>query len=232
MTLLTIIQAVADEIGLPRPATVLSSTDPTVRQLLALANREGKLLALRYPWQALTKEASFTTVAQESQGALTAIAPDFARFRNDTMVDRARAWPILGPLSAAEWQRSYGTGASVDRFRVRGGAVLFTLVPAAGRTIHFEYLSRNWCRDAAATTEREAWAADDDAGILDEDLMALGVKWRFLKAKGLDYAEEFRDYEARLYDARASDGGKPRLDVGADGAARFGAAVPDGSWNL
>ena len=62
MTLLTMIQDSADEIGLPQPAAVFSSTDQTVRQMLALANREGRQLAQRYKWQALTKEASFANL--------------------------------------------------------------------------------------------------------------------------------------------------------------------------
>ena len=233
MTLLTIVQDVADEIGLPRPSAVLSSTDQTTRQLLALANREGRQLAQRYKWQALTKEGSFTTVATESQGALTTIAADFSRFLNDTMYDRTRTWRIVGPLSAQQWQRQKGTAAGtfLDTFRIRGGEILFWPVPAAGRNVFFEYVSKNWCQSSAAAPQDE-WAADDDTGILDEDLVALGVKWRFLKAKGLDYGEEFRDYETRLYDARARDGAKPVLDIsGSALAERPGVGLADGSWD-
>ena len=234
MSLLTIIQAMADELGLPRPSAVVSSTDQTVRQMLALSNREGKQLARRYAWEALTKEASFTTVAAEEQGALLTIASDFGAFRNDTMYDRTRSWSIPGPLSAQEWQREKGAAATGlrDQFRIRGGRILFLPAPPAGRTVYFEYQSRSWCRNAAGSVECEAWAADTDAGILDEDLMALGLKWRFLKAKGLDYAEDFREYETRLYDARAQDGAKRRIAVEDARYVAPGVTVPDGNWSL
>lgn len=234
MSLLMLVQAVTDELGLPRPAAVQSSTDQTVRQMLALANREGKQLARRFPWEALAKETSFTTVAAEIQGTLLTIAPDFARFQNDTMYDRTRARSILGPLSAQEWQREKGAAATGmrDQFRVRGGKILFLPAPEAGRTVYFEYQSRNWCKNAAGSTEREAWAADTDLGILDEDLMALGLKWRFLKAKGLDYAEEFREYETRLYDARAQDGSKRRLEIGDGTQSAPAIGIPDSNWSL
>ena len=39
--------------------------------------------------------------------------------------------------------------------------------------------------------------------------ITLGLIWRFLKAKGLDYAEEFRTYEAAKYDVKVKNGGKP-----------------------
>ena len=34
--------------------------------------------------------------------------------------------------------------------------------------------------------------------LIDEDIIELGVMWRWLKAQGLDYSEEKRDYEIAL----------------------------------
>ena len=53
MTLLTICQDAAKEIGVPSPTTVIGSTDTTNIQLLAAANREGKNLVSGYDWQVL-----------------------------------------------------------------------------------------------------------------------------------------------------------------------------------
>ena len=47
MTLLSICQDAAKEIGVPSPSTVIGSTDTTNIQLLAAANREGKNGELR-----------------------------------------------------------------------------------------------------------------------------------------------------------------------------------------
>jgi len=62
-SLLQIVQSVCDEVGLPRPISVTGNTDQTVRQLLALANREGKELSSRTSnnegWPALRKEHTF-----------------------------------------------------------------------------------------------------------------------------------------------------------------------------
>ena len=232
MTLLALIQSAADELGLPRPSVAVSSVDPTARQLLALANREGRMLAQRHEWQALTREGRFATVAAESQGAIAGMAPDFAKFLNGGLYDRSHGRRIDGPLSAQAWQRERHapSAAASDRFRIRGGAVLLTPPPEAGREICFEYVSRSWCRSADGAGQ-DAWRADSDSGILDEDLIALGVKWRFLRAKSLGYSEEFRDYETRLYDARASDGAKPILDLaGPDLRAARGAAPRVAGW--
>jgi hypothetical protein len=88
MTLLTICQDAAKEIGIPSPSTLIGSTDTTNIQLTAAANREGKNLVSGYDWQVLIKEELHTTLAAESQGALTTIATDFLRFSNDTMWNR------------------------------------------------------------------------------------------------------------------------------------------------
>jgi len=45
VSLLTIIQNVMLEIGLPRPTTAFTSEDKSVRQIIALANREGNELS-------------------------------------------------------------------------------------------------------------------------------------------------------------------------------------------
>ena len=45
MTLLSIIQTVCGEVGIPVPNAAAKSLDPQIQQLVALANREGRELA-------------------------------------------------------------------------------------------------------------------------------------------------------------------------------------------
>ena len=105
MSLLTICQDAANEIGVPSPSTVVGSTDTTNIQLLAAANREGKNLVAGYDWQTLIKEEAHTTLAAESQGDMSTIATDFLRFSNDTMWNRTTDRKYYGPLNNAQWQR-------------------------------------------------------------------------------------------------------------------------------
>ena len=56
MTLLTICQDAAKEIGVPSPTSVVGSSDTTNVQLLAAANRVGKDLVTGYDWEVLIKE--------------------------------------------------------------------------------------------------------------------------------------------------------------------------------
>ena len=80
-------------------------------------------------------------------------------------------------------------------------------------------------------TAQTAWAADTDLYKLDEDCFIQGVKWRFLRAKGLDYAEEKAAYDADCIRVLSRDGGNRDLPINAvsPGSVRLlsDANIPD-----
>jgi hypothetical protein len=45
---------------------------------------------------------------------------------------------------------------------------------------------------------QDRFLADDDVILFDGRLAVQGLKWRFLKGKGLEFGEEMRDFTARL----------------------------------
>lgn len=237
MTLLTIVQDAADVIGLPRPSSVIGSTDQQVRTLLALANREGKELAKRGDgWQALVKEASWTSLAASLQGTIASIISDGdfnGRVLHDTIWNRDTDEPLYG-IGSVKWQRYQATTSPLvyAGWRIWRKSIYVLPAPSAGQTFAFEYVSKFWCESSDAATQRAAWAADADTGLLDEELMTLGLIWRFRQAKGLDYAEDMATYERQVADAMGRDGVKPTLYAGTGSEARSTVAVPEGSWNL
>lgn len=233
MTILSIIQAVADEVGVTRPSAVISSNDGTVRQLLALANREGKSLARLGNWTTLTKEHTFDTV---NGTAAYALPSDFDYIVNQTAWDRDNYWMLRGPLSVPLWQAIksglYDSTALRKGFRIKGSSSTRFYIdptPTVVDTIVFEYQSKSWCQSSGGTGQT-AWAADTDTGILDEDLMAMGIKWRFLKAKNFDYAEEFREHQNQCLKALGRDGGRPVLDLGERGGRMFDPNIQDADY--
>lgn len=232
MTLLTIVQAAADRVGVARPSTVIGNADQTARTMLALAQEEGNHLARRAPWQRLTKEQTFTATATETQSG--ALPSDFDRFITETFWNRTRKRQVRGPLTSEEWQslKGWTTSPLVDAFRLRGNDLIFSPIPQAGDTYAYEYVSNQWCR-SASLEDRSAWAADTDTGLLDEELMTLGLAWRFLQSSGLDYAEAFDKYERQVANALLRDGGKrTRYYAGSAGGRGPGIVVPEGSWSV
>jgi hypothetical protein len=235
MSLLTIVQDACDRIGLPRPSVVVGAADTQVRQLFGLAQQEGKELSRRGPWQELTKEKSITATATETQTG--GIPADFERMIEGTFWNRTQDRRVVGPLTPQKWQMlQTGLYSLVwDAFRIRGTEILMSPVPTDGDTLVYEYVSKYWCTDASGTTERAAWAADDDVSLLDEELMTLGVIWRFKKAKGLDYSEEYRSYEQLIERKIANDGAMGIVDLNGDrmdgGGGTYDPFIPEGNWS-
>jgi hypothetical protein len=238
MSLLTIIQKTCKRLGITSPNAVVSSTDQQIIQLLALANEEGQELStgtavgLSYDWQVLQTEATFTSVATESQGAITTIASGFKYIIDGTIWDRTKRLPAYGSLDPQTWQnyKSWGVTNPFPKYRVRGGLLLLMPVPAAGDSYYFEYQSANWCTSSGGTGQ-SAWSADDDIALIDEDLMVAGLIWRWKQVKGFDYAEDFRKYQTRVTNAIARDTERQVVDMGRKDGNVGGVVVPIGSWN-
>ena len=231
MSLLTVIQDVADLLGIPRPSTVYGSLDPGVRQLLQLANREGRELSSRYPWQVLTREATFTTVATESQGTLASILGASQSLRsivNDTLWNRTTGEQICGPRDGKTWQeyKSSVFTSPLAEYRIRGDALLLLPAPTAGQTVAFEYVSKSWCTDSTGATYRTAFAADTDLVLLEEEIFRIGIEWSWLQRKGFEYAESFASYERMVGDAMVRDGTKATLDLAGSAAYDADVAIP------
>jgi len=238
MSLLTICQGVADYVGFERPTTVVGSPDPTARQLLSCAQREGKTLVKRGPWAILEKEHTFSTVNGTASYALPS---DFERFRNDTQYNRSDQMEMRGPLNAQQWQyvkSGIVSAGTQQRWRVKAdsSAKKFFIdpTPTSAETIAFEYVSNAWCQSSGGSAQT-AWAADSDTGILDELLMEMGVTYRFKQLHGLDYAEDFRDYQINVARSLGADGGAPRLAFDnryKNGISPYGYNVPETNYGV
>lgn len=221
-TLLQIVQDAVDEIGaITRPSIVVASTDQNVKRLLVLSNREGRNLARSVNWTMLQRLHTFTTTASTEEYSLPS---DYSRLIPDSEWDRTNYRPIMGPLSAEQWQTIksglIGTGIVGRRYRIVRSATsatrTFRVDPTptvTGDTLAFEYLSDQWCTDTVGTTLQSAWAADTDLSLLDRDLMTLGLIVRFKRAVGLDYASEADEYAGLLSEVKSHDRPAPTLSI-------------------
>lgn len=236
MAMLQVIQYFCRRTGLPVPTTVMGTTDTQVLQVLGLLEEEGNDLAVRGSWQGITFEASHTTLALEDQGAIATIASNGFRYiKNETLWDRTSRLPVCGPLDGPEWQAMkalVSTGPRY-RFRIRGGKLLVNPAPPASDAWFFEYVSQNWILSADLTTYKQYFTLDTDTLLLPETLVLMGLRWRWKKEKGFDYAEDMRTYEMQVKDALGRDGGKPSIFMDdCDRGPRPGIFVPAGSWSI
>ena len=286
-TFLALVQAAANEIGIPEPSQVIGAADDQSKQLLALSNREGKefsqLANKDGGWQKLHKEYTFTTTGYSTTGTVVsgsavitaipsttgytvgmivsgtgiatnvailtvdsatqvtcdtnatasgtavslvfgvnnyALPSDLEYFVEQTFWDKSYRWQLLGPIEAQQKQiLKYGITALGPRrqFWIRNNRMYLSPTPSnLTDIIAYDYFSNSWCQSSGGTAQT-AWTADTDTYLLDEDCFVLGLKWRFLRAKGLDYAEEHETYMKAVTRIMARDGSSHDLSLNAQG---------------
>ncbi len=232
MTLLTICETAADETGLSRPSSVISNTNTTARQLLRYAIRTGRdLVKAHHPY--LTKVGNLTTVSSqqsydfEDDMSIT----DFDHFVPSTQWDQSDSRRLI-PVSPNEWQEYQSGLATVSlntRFRLRGKgrSLLLHETPTSAVTIQFEYISKNYCLSNAAA-EQSVWTADNDTGVLDEELFEFGVIWRQLRRMGLSYSSEYSEYKSAIQQDLSRTRIAKRLS--ADGRTSTISNISDANW--
>lgn len=231
MSLLSIVNRVQAMCNLPVTTTVYSNTGETQKQLLALSNMAGDILMKEHPWQVLVTETSFTTVATEQQTGHT-LPTDLDRIVDETLWNRTTTDPVYGPISSRNWQAQKATTTSGvwSQYRLRGNSFYFYPAPSASQSIYYEYVSNKWCQSSGGTAQ-SAWAADTDTGRIPEHLLILGLAWRWLESKGLDYGARFDEYEKELAKAKARDGTRKRHSITGPVYRTISTGrVPEGNW--
>lgn len=288
-TLLQLVQQAASEIGIPEPQFLFNNTAAQEKQIIALANREGKEFSgvanKNGGWQALHKEYTFNTQVVNTTGDTIAdsniisnipstsgiepgtwsigmngfpancivqsvdgpnqvtmsskstetqvgqqvifgkiaydIPTDLEYYLDKTFWDNRYKWALVGPITAQEKQiLRYGVVASGPRnkFYIRDNKMWIDPVPQQEQLIAYDYYTKNWCMSVDGTPQSR-WGADTDTYLLDEDCFIEGLKWRFLRAKGMDYAEEYNTYVDDVNRNISRDGGTQDLDLGGVGYA-------------
>lgn len=198
----------------PVPVTVTGSTDVTISQMFALANEEGADLAASHDWQILRKQWELSTTGTTEQPGW--LPDDIDHFIFNTSFDRTTQRRVIGPITPQMWQAIQAQPQLNRVFLAwiqRGGKILVTPTPSVGDDVAYEYITVNWCA-AQDGTPQDQYILDTDTAVIDERLIRLGVRWRYLSAKGLDYSEAFRTYEYQKQIVQARDGGNTVLNAG------------------
>lgn len=218
MSLIDSISTVAQEIGVPAPPALVGSTNAADAQMLAIANTAIRRIVDPWPWTKLITDYTFTFTNAEDEYPLPA---DFGKPINQTAWDSSLRRPLNGPVNPQDWIffKEYGVSGGVwPRYRIKGNTIQIDPVPATGAldTAVMAYFSKYGvllATPAGGFDYGRTFAADDDGFFCNEHLFELEFKWRYLRAKGLDYAEEMADAQNALFEWLTSDGSKVVIDA-------------------
>lgn len=107
--------------------------------------------------------------------------------------------PLVGPVTNEQMNalKAFPLGLLRPVWRIVDNFFEFWPALAVGEVAMYNYYSTNWIQPVTGPRIL-AFAADTDISLIDEKILTSGLEWRWLAAKGLDYAEAFRRYERRI----------------------------------
>lgn len=233
---LALLQQVAAELGLPRPETLVATTDVQIGQLSALMNAAGNELMTYYTWEQFIKEWSWDTV--NGQGSYD-LPTDWLYFTDQTQWDRTNHWPLLGPKSPQEWAWLKGgllAAAPKTRYRVYQDQFWLWPVPSASVfNMAMEYVTKNWVLSATPIpdTETDLVTADGDVVMYHPWLFMKFLKLKFYELKGFDTAASLADFMRLFASMTGKSKGAPKLSLAPLFPPLFIGpwSIPDGSWD-
>lgn len=212
MTLLTAVNSAQRLLSLPVTTGVVSDGQDTTNLLLELAKREVADCARRHDWPALRRTQSFTASLASLQSA-PGKPTNFDRAITSTFWNDTKARRMHGPLNDQEWALVQGQSvtSAVDQYVMfRYDGLHIYPVPTAADTITYEYIINTpW--ETSGGSALSTPTADSDVSKLPEELLLLGLVWRYKQAKDRAYAEDLRNYELRLQSEINANKGASRV---------------------
>lgn len=236
MSILSIAQDVAKEVGFTVPSSLVNNSDEVATQLLFMIKREARVLSDKFNWQALVKSYQFNFVASQQAYNLPS---DFRYFIQNTLWNSTMRRPLLGPISFEDYQIqvNYLITSGIDKMvTVFNNQMNITPTPGSTDSINFLYTTTNIFQSSGGSGQTSI-LADTDTTVVREDLIELGLKLRFLIAKGqidpqnLELSEEKKEYDLQVQRAVEIDGfGQPNpLYMNTGGNAYWKAAYTQDS---
>lgn len=195
MSLLTIVNRLALNVGIEQTDQVAASTDREIREAISYSNLVGEELARRVDFGELRNESLFVG---DGTNLTFDLPSDFSRIIPGVGVTFSEV-PVR-PLDRAEWM-TLPPYAGVPRyFSLEGRRIKFWPYMRDGAIAKVTWQSKAWCSNG-----NSFWLADEDTSLIDETLMVKGLIVRWRRQKGMDFADYEAEYEQSLADIARFD---------------------------
>jgi hypothetical protein len=195
MSLLTICEGLAENVGIASPDVVISSPLRAWAEAVSQSQYAAEELARRVDWGDLTEIVTLTGDGTNKQHDLGA---GFSRLAKGIAMTGAGG--IIRPLTRAEWATLTPVEGIPRYFLLEGQNVTLWPYLATGQVATATTQSKNWCSAGG-----DAWVSDGDTSLIDEGLLLKGLIVRWRRQKGMDYADYEAEFEAALRDFASFD---------------------------
>ena len=224
MSLLTIAQAIADEVGVKSIQSVVNNTGKNERQIRRLIEAGGRALCQKTNsngdgWSVLTRIYEFTTEGTSIEQVTEYDLPsDFKKFVAETAWQKDKYWKMRGSVGGRAWERIRNRQASqsynvfrIFRTQETGEAAIQSVsvnsapnqlrkfhiepAPGAGIDIVYEYVSQAWWISEDGSTLKNQATADTDESLFGDEIHIRDGVWRFKQANSRQYAADLAIFE-------------------------------------
>lgn len=198
--MLEICRAAADIAGIQKPENLFDDDSQHGAVFLSVAKQALSSLLRFGDWQELTKEGCLRTCGQKTSYLLKNIVPDFYALLNNTIYVKDSMEKVIGAITPESWMRQkyFGTPDGTVKFKIQNGMIKFLTPPDDHLKIVFNYRSDSIVYDGQTFEEKSDFTKNSDIPVFDDYLVEAGIIWRLLRRNGMDYAEEFNEYEREL----------------------------------
>lgn len=232
MTILSAAQDAAVILNRPKPASLFSSSDPFVAELLVAAKQIGESLVKEdADFRDLTLLATCQGDATTTVFPLTSVAQGYERLIKGGKLHslRFKNATFRPAKDLDEWlflKDNLLVGSPGNWVILNGSVQIFPPMPVSD-TARFYYITNQYALTGAGVPQSGGFKADTDMFALDERLLRLGIVWRWRANKRMEYAEDLKDYEIAKSAAMAKDKGSQLIVVGKQRVSRSnGVAYP------
>jgi hypothetical protein len=190
------------EVGWPVPNVIATSSDSTAQQIFAIANTELGIISEAHNWPHLEMEYEFTTVPGQS---LYLWPVDFRVQAQQGIFDASQYYHVKGSMNLQDWYRlKEGLLGSLSQLVFRNyvtqagvQGIEITPTPTGAQDLVATYYTQMYAR-TDADVHIPKYMVDTDVSKVPESYVELGVKWRFRRAKGLDFSVELAEYNSTV----------------------------------
>lgn len=209
MSILRALQSASIRLVGYKPSQFFASTEQFEQEMVDLVNEVARDITEYHDWQALTKIATLTGDGVQE---VFPLPTDYNRQLLDADIQDLQNWvwgyQHMTNINDFIFYKERGLGLVPGAWIMYNDELNFFPAPQTGNSASYPYVTNYYARDTLNVTKPE-FTADSDEFVIrgGEDILTLGLVWRWRENKKLDYTGDQEAFTMKLEQMATRDKG-------------------------